>query len=78
MAGERTHAAPGVGLADRFGRVARSLRISVTDRCNLRCLYCMPASGIEWFDRERMLSFEEIRRVTAVLAGLGVREVRLT
>jgi cyclic pyranopterin phosphate synthase len=65
-------------LADGFGRVARSLRVSVTDRCNLRCLYCMPDGPIPWFDRSRLLTFEEIRRVVAVLAGLGVREVRLT
>ena len=65
-------------LLDRFGRVARSLRISVTDRCNLRCLYCMPATGVGWFPKNRILTFEEIRRVVSVLASLGVREVRLT
>src|SRR6266850_7220406 len=65
-------------LRDRFGRVARSLRISVTDRCNLRCLYCMPATGVGWFSRSRILTFEEIHRVASVLASLGVREVRLT
>ena len=72
-----TEAPHGV-LADGFGRVARSLRVSVTDRCNLRCLYCMPAGRIRWFDKARILSFEEIRRVVAVAASLGVREVRLT
>ena len=66
------------GLADRYGRVARSLRVSVTDRCNLRCLYCMPADGITWFDKRGILSFEEIRRIVTVRAGLGVQEVRLT
>ncbi|HXH28261.1 MAG TPA: GTP 3',8-cyclase MoaA [Candidatus Polarisedimenticolia bacterium] len=65
-------------LTDRFGRVARSLRLSVTDRCNLRCLYCMPDGAIPWFERRRILTFEEIRRIVAVLAGLGVSEVRLT
>lgn len=65
-------------LEDRYGRVARSLRVSVTDRCNLRCLYCMPAGPIDWFDKKRILSFEEIERVVRVMAGLGVREVRLT
>ncbi|MFQ5878340.1 MAG: GTP 3',8-cyclase MoaA [Acidobacteriota bacterium] len=65
-------------LADAHGRVARSLRISVTDRCNLRCLYCMPAGAIRWFEKSRLLSFEEIRRVVEVLARLGVRDVRLT
>lgn len=65
-------------LRDSFGRVARSLRVSVTDRCNLRCLYCMPAGQIDWFPRESLLTFEEIHRVVEVLATVGVREVRLT
>ena len=68
----------GPSLADRFGRAARSLRLSVTDRCNLRCVYCMPDRGIEWFDRGRMLTFEEIARVVRILAGRGINEVRLT
>jgi cyclic pyranopterin phosphate synthase len=66
------------GLADRHGRIARSLRLSVTDRCNLRCLYCMPEEGIRWFDRSRLLTFEEIERIVRVLASLGVTDVRLT
>lgn len=65
-------------LIDSFGREVRSLRVSVTDRCNLRCLYCMPSGGIAWFRKDRILSFEEITRVTGVLASLGVREIRLT
>lgn len=65
-------------LVDRFGRVVRSLRISVTDRCNLRCLYCMPAGAISWFRKDRILTYEDIGRVTQVLASLGVREIRLT
>lgn len=65
-------------LADAHGRIARSLRLSVTDRCNLRCLYCMPEEGIRWFEKSRMLSFEEIERLVGVLASLGVRSVRLT
>jgi cyclic pyranopterin phosphate synthase len=65
-------------LTDRHGRTARSLRVSVTDRCNLRCLYCMPAGSIAWFEKERILTFEEIRRVVSVLASLGVMDVRLT
>ncbi len=72
------HPAPTGVLRDAHGRVARSLRISVTDRCNLRCLYCMPASGITWYDKARLLTYEEMRRVVAVLVTLGVREVRLT
>jgi GTP 3',8-cyclase len=65
-------------LADAFGRVHRSLRISVTDRCNLRCRYCMPAEGMRWLPREELLSYEELTRVAGVLAGLGVRDLRLT
>jgi cyclic pyranopterin phosphate synthase len=68
---------PGV-LVDRFGRVLRSLRLSVTDRCNLRCLYCMPAGAIPWFPKGHILTFEEIERVAALLVSLGVREIRLT
>jgi len=70
-----TAAAP---LLDRFGRAATSLRLSVTDRCNLRCVYCMPERDIVWLERSGILSFEEIPRVTSVLAGAGVNEVRLT
>ena len=69
---------PNRPLVDRFGRIVRSLRISVTDRCNLRCLYCMPAGPIAWFRKERILTFEEIGRVARILASLGVREIRLT
>jgi len=65
-------------LVDRFARVVCSLRISVTDRCNLRCLYCMPGGPIAWFGKERILTFEEIGRVARILATLGVREIRLT
>jgi cyclic pyranopterin phosphate synthase len=64
-------------LRDGFGRVHDDLRISVTDRCNLRCAYCMPEDPV-WFPRERLLTFEEIHRVTALLAGQGVRKIRLT
>ena len=65
-------------LVDRFGRVVRSLRLSVTDRCNLRCLYCMPAGKIPWFPKDRILTFEELERLATLLASLGVREIRLT
>jgi len=65
-------------LVDSFGRVVRSLRVSVTDRCNLRCLYCMPQGEVPWFRKERILTFEEIRRLAEILASLGVRELRLT
>src|SRR5437762_12275328 len=65
-------------LLDSWGREIKSLRVSVTDKCNFRCRYCMPAEGLEWLDRDEVLSFEEIERLVAVLARLGVDEVRLT
>ena len=65
-------------LVDRFGRVHDDLRLSVTDRCNLRCVYCMPADGMTFLPRAEILSFEEITRVARVARALGVRSVRLT
>jgi cyclic pyranopterin phosphate synthase len=64
-------------LIDSFGRVHTDLRISVTDRCNLRCTYCMPAEVV-FLPREELLSYEEIARVAAVAAGAGIRTIRLT
>ena len=66
------------GLADRFGRPLRNLRISVTDRCNLRCRYCMPEAEYAWLPRASILTFEEIHRLAAIFARLGVGKVRLT
>lgn len=65
-------------LVDGFGRVADDLRISVTDRCNLRCTYCMPAAGLPWLPRTDILTFEEIARVAGLLVGAGVKTIRLT
>jgi cyclic pyranopterin phosphate synthase len=69
-------------LLDRFGRPLRDLRVSVTDRCNFRCQYCMPREvfgpDFEFLSRDEILSFEEIARLARVFAGLGVRKVRLT
>jgi cyclic pyranopterin phosphate synthase len=65
-------------LVDSWGRRIESVRVSVTDKCNFRCTYCMPAEGLEWLPRDEVLSFEEIQRLTRVLAAMGVREVRLT
>ncbi len=66
-------------LVDRFGRVHTDLRISVTDRCNFRCSYCMPSEGMEWLDRSELLTFEEIERLARVLVNeAGVRSIRLT
>ena len=65
-------------LVDRFGRVHRDLRISLTDRCSLRCTYCMPADGVPWIAKDNILSTDELVRVATVAAGLGITEVRLT
>src|SRR5438874_9743793 len=65
-------------LVDGWGREIKSLRVSVTDRCNFRCRYCMPAEGLEWVPRDEVLSFEEITRLARVLAAMGVEEIRLT
>jgi GTP 3',8-cyclase len=65
-------------LVDRLGRPLRSLRVSVTDRCNLRCQYCMPEEEYSWLPRQNLLTFEEIGRLVSVFAGLGVDKVRLT
>lgn len=65
-------------LVDTFGRVARDLRVSLTDHCNLRCTYCMPAEGLPWMAKPQMLTDDELLRVIGVFVGLGVRQVRLT
>jgi cyclic pyranopterin phosphate synthase len=65
-------------LRDGFGRSIEYLRISVTDRCNFRCLYCMPLSGLEWLPKSDILSYEEIARVVSQLAPLGLRRLRIT
>jgi len=65
-------------LRDSWGREIKSVRVSVTDKCNFRCTYCMPAEGLQWLGRQEILSFEEISRLVGVLAQLGVDEVRLT
>ena len=65
-------------LVDGHGRLIGDLRVSVTDRCNFRCQYCMPAEGLPWLEREEILSFEEIERLVSLLVRMGVRDVRLT
>ncbi len=65
-------------LVDAFGRVVRDLRVSVTDRCNFRCLYCMPEDGLPWIDRADLLDRDELIRALRVAVGLGVRTVRIT
>ena len=66
-------------LVDPFGRVIRDLRISVTDRCNFRCTYCMPEEGMTWLPRSEVLTFEEIERLARVMVErYGVDSIRLT
>lgn len=65
-------------LVDSFGRIHNYLRISVTDRCNLRCVYCMGSEGVNWLDREKILRYEEIVEVVKVAAGLGINKIRIT
>jgi len=65
-------------LVDRLGRPLRSLRLSVTDRCNMRCRYCMPEEDYLWLPRTSLLSFEELTRLATIFQGLGVRRIRLT
>ncbi len=65
-------------LVDTHGRTVRDLRISITDRCNLRCVYCMPAEGMAWLPKDDLLTYEEIARFTRVCLSLGVHGVRLT
>jgi cyclic pyranopterin phosphate synthase len=66
------------GLADQFGRRARDLRVSVTDRCNLRCTYCMPAEGLPWLPKDEMLSDDEMLRLIGIFVRDGITQVRLT
>ena len=65
-------------MVDSFGRVVRDLRVSVTDRCNFRCLYCMPEDGLPWLARADVLTSDELIRALRVAIDLGVRTVRIT
>ncbi|MEY3701596.1 MAG: hypothetical protein RI891_888, partial [Gemmatimonadota bacterium] len=65
-------------LRDQHGRSIEYLRISVTDRCNFRCVYCMPAEGLPWLPKQEILSYEEIVAVVRQLAPLGLRRLRIT
>lgn len=65
-------------LIDRFGRQMTYMRISVTDRCNMRCVYCMPPEGVPWKSHGQIMTYEEIAAIVRVAAGLGIREIRLT
>src|ERR1700682_2823572 len=74
----RPHVAHERRLVDSYGRRISDFRISVTDRCNFRCVYCMPEEGMQWLKRESILSFDEIERIARVAVSLGVDELRLT
>lgn len=67
-----------IPLQDAHGRSISDLRVSVTDRCNFRCQYCMPAEGLPWLERDELLRFEEIEELVGAFARLGIRDVRLT
>ncbi len=71
-------AIPETSLLDQWGRSAEKLRISITDRCNFRCTYCMPEEGLNWLNREAILSYEEILRLARIFVELGIRQIRLT
>jgi cyclic pyranopterin phosphate synthase len=77
VAGERPIPEDGP-MQDGFGRRIEYLRISVTDKCNLRCVYCMPLEGLPWLKREDLLSYEEITEIVTVMAGMGLRRLRIT
>ena len=65
-------------LRDSYNRLIRDVRISVTDRCNFRCTYCMPSDEYEWIDKKEILRFEEITRLAKIFVQLGVEKIRLT
>ncbi len=65
-------------LIDKFERVHKDLRVSLTDKCNLRCTYCMPESGVDWISKAKHLTAEELNRVVGILCELGISEIRLT
>ncbi len=65
-------------MIDQFGRRVEYLRVSITDKCNLRCVYCMPVEGLPWLKRDELLSYEEIAEIVAVMAPMGLRRVRFT
>src|SRR5438445_10408701 len=65
-------------LVDSYGRRIKSMRISITDKCNFRCTYCMPAEGLPWLKKAEILSYEEIERLTRIAVNIGIEQVRLT
>lgn len=65
-------------LVDSYGRRIKNMRISVTDKCNFRCTYCMPAEGLPWLKKDEILSYEELVRISRVAVGMGIEQIRLT
>src|SRR3954471_4956530 len=65
-------------LKDNFGRPLNYLRLAVTDRCNLRCFYCMPEEGLNWLSRTELMSDQEILRICSLLVGMGIDKIRIT
>lgn len=65
-------------LIDNHGRTISYLRLAVTDRCNLRCTYCMPQQGLDWLPRKELMSYEELLRLCSVLTGMGIQKIRIT
>src|SRR5947199_9030013 len=65
-------------LVDSYGRRIKSMRISITDKCNFRCMYCMPAEGLHWLKKAEILSYEEIERISRVAVEMGIEQIRLT
>lgn len=65
-------------ITDRFGRTINYLRLAVTDKCNLRCFYCMPQEGLDWLSRKELLSFPEMLRICSLLVKMGVEKIRIT
>src|SRR5512146_738682 len=65
-------------IYDNHGRLINYLRLAVTDRCNLRCSYCMPSGGLDWLPRKELMSYEEMLRLCSLLASMGVEKIRIT
>src|SRR5579863_7958258 len=65
-------------LVDSYGRRIRNMRISLTDKCNFRCTYCMPAEGLPWLSKADILSYEEIERIARIAVSIGIEQIRLT
>src|SRR5206468_9455557 len=65
-------------LIDSYGRRIKSMRISITDKCNFRCTYCMPAEGLHWLKKAEILSYEELERIARVAVSMGIEQIRLT